>query len=102
MILRAYKYRIYPSKTQANYLDQNFGAVRFVWNQLVANFKEYSSLGPNRPCNEKIIKDTPEHSWLKNMISYSLQQKRIDFEETKKQLFSKTRKKKLGTINFKK
>ena len=101
-IIRAYKYRLYPTKTQQKYLIEVFGCVRFVWNQLVANFNEYSSTGPNRPCNEKILKEQAGNEFLKETISYALQQKRIDFEETKKQFFSKTRKKKLGSMKFKK
>lgn len=102
MIYRAYKYRIYPTKKQAEYLRQTFGCVRFVWNQLVANFNSWSSEGPNRPMNEKILKDIPEYSWLAKTISYALQQKRIDFDETKKQFFNKSCKKKPGRMKFKK
>ena len=102
MIYRAYKYRIYPTKKQAEYLKQTFGCVRFVWNQLVANFNSWSSEGPNRPMNEKILKDTPEYSWLNDVISYALQQKRIDFDETKKQFFNKFRKTRIGRMTFKK
>ena len=102
MIYRAYKYRIYPTKQQAAYLNEVFGCVRFVWNQLVANFNSWTSDGPNRPMNEKILKDMPEYSWLSESISYALQQKRIDFDETKSQFFSKNRKKKLGRMKFKK
>ena len=102
MIYRAYKYRIYPTKKQAEYLRQTFGCVRFVWNQLVANFNSWSSEGPNRPMNEKILKDTPEYSWLNDVISYALQQKRIDFDETKKQFFNKSRKTRIGRMKFKK
>ena len=102
MVLRAYKYRLYPTKQQAAYLNQVFGSVRFVWNQLVANFNSWSSEGPNRPMNEKILKDTPEYGWLSESISYALQQKRMDFDETKKQHFNKKRKTKLGRMKFKK
>lgn len=102
MILRAYKYRIYPTKDQSTKLDGVFGSVRFVWNQLVENFNSYDPSGPNQPLNEKILKDTPEFSWLNDSISYALQQKRIDFEETKKQFFNKNRKKQLGRMKFKK
>ena len=102
MINRAYKYRIYPTKKQAEYLRQTFGCVRFVWNQLVANFNSWSSEGPNRPMNEKILKDTPEYSWLNDVISYALQQKRMDFDEAKSQYFNKGRKKKPGRMKFKK
>ena len=89
MIKKAYKYRIYPTKRQAAYLNGVFGCVRFVWNQLVANFNSWTPDGPNRPMNEKILKDTPEYSWLSDSISYALQQKRMDFDETKKQHFNK-------------
>ena len=102
MALRAYKYRLYPTKQQSAYLNRVFGSVRFVWNQLVANFNSWSSEGPNRPMNEKILKDTPEYIWLSDSISYALQQKRMDFDETKKQHFNKKRKTKLGRMKFKK
>lgn len=101
-IFNSYKYRIYPNKEQQEYLHQNFGAVRFLWNQLVANFNSYSKDGPNNIVNEKTLKDNPEFSWLNLCISYALQQKRNDFEESKKQFFSKTRKSKLGRMKFKK
>ncbi len=102
MILRAYKYRIYPTKQQAAYLNEVFGSVRFVWNQLVANFNSWAPDSPVKPLNEKILKDMPEYSWLSESISYALQQKRIDFEETRKQFFNKNRKTKLGRMKFKK
>lgn len=100
--LKAYKYRLYPNREQSAFLIEVFGSVRFVWNQLVGNFNSWSLSGPNRPMNEKILKDTPEFSWLNESISYALQQKRIDFDETKKQFFSKKRKTKLGAMKFKK
>lgn len=99
---KAYKYRIYPTKEQRLYLNQVFGSTRFVWNQLVANFNSWSKEGPNRPMTEKILKDKPEFSWLGDSISYALQQKRMDFDETKKQFFNKNRKKSLGRMKFKK
>jgi len=100
-VLKAFKYRIYPNKEQEKHLLQNFGCVRFVWNQLVANFNSFSKEGPNRPMNEKILKDNELYPWLKEAISYALQQKRMDFDELKKQFFSKTRKVKLGRPKFK-
>lgn len=100
--LRAYKFRLYPNKVQAEYLNQNFGAVRFVWNQLVAAFNSWSPIGPNPYVTEKTLKDNEEYPWLKDVISYALQQKRLDFEEFKKQFFNKKRLVKLGRPKFKK
>ncbi len=102
MTLKAYKYRLYPNKTQCKYLNEVFGSVRFVWNQLVANFNSYSKSGPNRPMSEKILKDNPDYNWLNKISSVVLQQKRMDFDEAKNQFFSKDRKVKLGRMKFKK
>lgn len=103
MILRAYKYRIYPNRVQADYLEQNFGAVRFLWNAMTARFNSWSPVGPNLPpLGEKELKDDPQFPWLKEVISYALQQKRMDFDEARKQFFNKNRKSKLGRMKFKK
>ena len=48
MTLRAYKYRLYPTVSQQNQLNQTFGSVRFVWNKLVDNFNSWSP--DNKPC----------------------------------------------------
>jgi putative transposase len=101
MILRAYKYRLYPTKEQEQFLLQNFGCVRFVWNQLVANFNSWSKDGPTQTVTEKTLKDDPRYPWLKEVISYALQQRRMDFDETKKQFFNKKRAVKLGRMKFK-
>ena len=101
-IQRAYKYRLYPTDEQAEFLNQNFGCVRFVWNQLVANFNSWSPEFTPPKLNEKILKDNPEFPWLKEAISFALQQKRIDFDQTKSQFFNKQRKTKLGRMQFKK
>lgn len=101
-ILKAYKYRIYPNKEQQQFLEKNFGAVRFLWNKLTHAFNSYSKEGPNLVLQEKTLKDRPEYSWLNEVMSVALQQKRMDFDEAKKQYFSKTRKSKLGRMKFKK
>ena len=35
MVLKAFKLRLYPNKTQRNQMLVNFGCVRFVWNQML-------------------------------------------------------------------
>lgn len=97
--LKAFKYRLYPTKEQASFLDRNFGAVRFLWNQFVSSFNSYDK-GPTIPDNEKVIKD--RNLWMTDCISYALQQKRMDWMEYKKQFFSKKRKSKLGRPSYKK
>ena len=101
VILKAFKYRIYPDKNQELFLSKNFDDCRFLWNKLVENFNSYSSEG-HIFLNEKILKDDERYPFLKETISYALQQKRIDFDAFKKQYFNKKRKSKLGRPKFKK
>jgi putative transposase len=98
MHLKAYKFRIYPDKEQEVILAKTFGCCRFVWNKLVENFNSNSK----EFINEKTLKDTPEFEFLKEVSAATIQEKRRDFDEFKKQFFSKTRKKKLGRPSFKK
>lgn len=99
LFIRSYKYRIYPNKDQASFLDRNFGTTRFIWNQLVANFNNYGTEEYIKNLSEIQIKK--EHDWLDECISYAIQQKRMDFFEFTKQFFNKNRKKKLGRPKFK-
>ena len=101
-VYKSYKYRLYPTLEQIQYLSMCFGHVRLVWNKLVKNFNSWSATGPNRPMSEKTLKDDPQYSFLKDVPAVILQQKANDFDEAKRQHFSKTRKKKLGRPKFKK
>lgn len=98
-ILKAYKYRIYPNNVQEEYLNRNFGAVRFLWNQFVASFNSYGK-GPIIPQDEMVHKS--RNGWMNECISYALQQKRMDWVEFTKQHFNKKRKTKLGRPKYKK
>jgi putative transposase len=100
LFIRSYKYRMYPSFKQRQFLDRNFGAARFIWNSLVANFNNYGTDSHIKNMTEADLKR--DNVWLKEVISYSLQQKRMDFFEFMKQHFNKKRKKKLGRPKFKK
>jgi putative transposase len=91
---------MYPNKEQQQFLDRNFGAARFIWNALVANFNNYGTDSFIKNMTEAELKS--DHPWLKEVISYALQQKRMDFFEFMKQHFNKKRKKKLGRPKFKK
>jgi putative transposase len=91
---------MYPTKEQQQFLDRNFGAARFIWNALVANFNNYGTDSYIKNMTEADLKS--DNPWLKEVISYGLQQKRMDFFEFMKQYFNKKRKKKLGRPKFKK
>lgn len=63
-MLKAYKYRIYPTKEQEEYFAKVFGCVRFIYNKMLHDKIEY--------CKEtgKLLKNTPaqykkEYAFLK-------------------------------------
>lgn len=100
-ILKAFKFRIYPDKEQQDKLNQTFGCVRLIWNQLVQNFNSYGTPEYQEKFSEKEIKQNPDLFFLKDVSAAALQQKRIDFSETKNQFFNSKRKTKLGRMKFK-
>lgn len=79
-----------------------FGHARLVWNKLVKNFNSWSATGPNRPMSEKTLKDDPQYSFLKDVPAVILQQKANDFDEAKRQHFSKNQKEKTRTTEVQK
>ena len=41
IMLKAYKYRIYPNLEQQEYLVKTFGCTRFIYNKMLADKIEY-------------------------------------------------------------
>lgn len=100
--LVAYKYRLYPNKTQQTLLNKTMGCVRFFWNQQVATFKTYNKETNPKPNFKTSTELRNEIEWMREVSAAAIQQKEIDFKEYRKQLFSKSRKKKIGFPSFKK
>ena len=68
---KAYKYRLYPNKTQEKLLLNTFGCARFIYNKMLADkIKYYHNTGKtldNSPAQYK-----EEYQWLKNVDSLAL------------------------------
>jgi putative transposase len=99
--LKAYKYRIYPTKIQEILLNKTFGCVRVVWNYQVEVFNKFDK---NNTENLKPLTSTQlrqKFEWMCEVSAAALQQKEIDFKNFKKAYFSKTRKNKIGKPSFK-
>ena len=100
--LKAFKYRLYPSKQQEVLLNKTFGCVRVVWNHHVEVFNQFDK---NKIEQEKELSSTKlrqKFNWMQEVSAAALQQKEIDFKTFKKNYFSKNRKKKIGRPTFKK
>jgi putative transposase len=78
------------------------GCVRYFWNEQVATFKTYDKETNPKPIFKTSTIMRNEVEFMKEVSAAAIQQKEIDFKEFKKQLFSKTRKTKVGFPSFKK
>lgn len=99
---KAFKYRIYPNKSQKVLLSKTFGCIRAIWNANVESFNSYDKDSNPKPkiiIKSDLIIDKP---WLNKISAAAIQQKIRDFQEITNQFFSKTRKKKIGRPSFKK
>lgn len=99
---KAFKYRIYPNKSQKELLSKTFGCIRVIWNANVESFNSYDKDNNPKPkiiTKSDLVIDRP---WLNEVSAAAIQQKIRDFQETSKQFFSETRKKKINRPYFKK
>lgn len=70
-INRGYGFRIYPTKDQEDFINQNIGACRFIYNKMLADKKEqYEKEKKSLSVTPAKYKD--EFEWLKQMDSYAL------------------------------
>lgn len=101
-MLKAYKYRIYPSKEQQILINKTLGCTRFVFNyfldlRIKAYKLESKSLSYND--NAKVLTSLKkELKWLKEVDSISLQQALKDLDKAYKNFF---RDKSVGFPKFK-
>ncbi|MDN5338574.1 MAG: putative transposase [Thermotogaceae bacterium] len=87
-MLKAYKYRIYPTKSQMELMEKTFGCVRFYWNKAL----EIKLKALER--KEKIPQVLPaqlkkEYEFLKEVDSLALANAQLQFEKAIKDWLSK-------------
>ncbi|WP_313637075.1 helix-turn-helix domain-containing protein [Paenibacillus sp.] len=86
LILKAYKYRIYPTLEQQHYFANVFGCVRFIYNKMLADkIGHYKQTG-------KMLKNTPAvykkaFPWLKTVDSLALANAQLQLENAYNQFF---------------
>ncbi len=86
-MLKAYKYRIYPTKEQEEFFARTFGCCRFVWNRMLEENLEVLRQG------KKIPRITPakykkEYSFLKEVDSLALANVQLQQEKAFRDYFS--------------
>lgn len=79
-IYKAYRFRIYPNKSQIDFLNKQFGAVRFIYNYFLnqkdTQFKETGKSDNYFAQTKtlKLMKGQEEFKWLKEINSQTCQQ----------------------------
>lgn len=96
-ILRGYKFRIYPNKQQENFINQNIGACRFIYNVMLGDKINYYEK------EKKSLQTTPaqykdEFEWLKQMDAYALCNEQMNLQTAFNNFF---RSPKVGFPKFK-
>uniref|UniRef100_UPI0010F7FC40 RNA-guided endonuclease TnpB family protein n=2 Tax=Companilactobacillus formosensis TaxID=1617889 RepID=UPI0010F7FC40 len=98
MVLKGIKLRIYPDDYQKELIEYNFGANRFVWNNMLNMMIKRHENNPDLKSlkafdlNYILTTFKKEHVWLKKAESTSLQVSNKDLFEAYKGFFSKKRK----------
>jgi putative transposase len=94
-MLKAFKYRLYPTEEQKVLLSKSFGCVRFVWNwALNKKTKAYATEQTKISCFDMIL-ELPEmkaqNEWLKEVYSQSLQAALRNLDASFTNFFRKTK-----------
>ena len=108
LMLKGFKYRIYPNKEQEIQLAKTFGSCRFIYNQLLAKkiklYKEekksLSKTDCNNYCNRELKK---KYLWLKDVDKFALTNAIYDLDSAYKNFFKRIKQgnKELGFPKFK-
>lgn len=87
-MLKAYKYRIYPSHGQQHYFAKVFGCVRFIYNRMLADkiehYKQTETMLRNTPAQYK-----KEFDWLKEVDSLALANAQLNLAKLQKDVSRK-------------
>ncbi len=96
-MLKTYKYRIYPTEEQKNFLSKSMGCARYIYNKaLETKIKTYEterkSLSYFDLQNTILLQEKEEHDWLKEVHSQVLQMSLRNLDNAFKNFFHKTAK----------
>ncbi len=96
-ILKAYKFRLYPSLKQQEFFAKSFGCARFIWNKMLNDKIEHYEK------TKTTLKNTPaqykgEFEWLKEVDSLALANVQLDLQKAFQSFF----KSRFGFPKFKK
>src|SRR5436305_12695471 len=98
-IRKAFRYRLYPTNEQAQFLARQFGCCRFVYNHFLDERKAYYEAHKDDPDKKGLtfsdtsrmlteLKKQPETAWLTEVNSQPLQQALKDLDRAYENFFA--------------
>lgn len=99
MVIKGYKYRIYPNKVQEEQINKTLGCARFVYNQILSKkiilYKEdkknnllQGKINCNNYCNRVLKK---EYLWLKDVDKFALTNAIYNLDDAYQNFFRKVK-----------
>ena len=99
---KAYKFRIYPNKTQESLLQKTFGCVRFIYNYFldrrIKAYEQNKKTISYNECSKELTQLKKEKKWLKEPDKSSLQNALKNLDTAYKNFFNRQ---KVGFPKFK-
>jgi len=94
-MLKAYKYRLYPTKEQQVFFNKTFGCVRFIYNKMLND--RIQAYEKHKDSGEKSKYPTPaqyksEFPWLKEVDSLALANAQLNLDKAYKNFFREIQK----------
>ena len=90
-MLRAYKYRIYPTKVQVEQINKNLGCVRLIYNlALETKIWAYRGFGVSLSAydlQKQMVEMKADYEWMREVDSQSLNQAILNMDKAFKGLF---------------
>lgn len=91
IITKAFRYRIYPTREQRDFLARHFGACRFVYNHFLdlrsTGYKENRRSISGLECKRMLVPLKAGNTWLKEMNSQSLQEAVLNLDRAYRGFF---------------
>lgn len=89
--MKAYRYRLYPNKTQATLINKTLGCARFVYNHFLGKkidlYQSTKETLSYNQCSSELTNLKKELQWLKEVDSIALQQSLRNMEQAYKNFF---------------
>jgi len=90
-IMKAYKFRLYPTKEQKNKINQTIGSARFIYNKMLEDKINYYNKN-KKPLNNTPAQYKKDYEFLKGVDSQALSQSHQDLNSAFRNFFRKNSK----------